>query len=98
MRTSALALPVASSMVFHRPIGDTASPARDAIGAIAAKRNRVQNAARIDVVMMKSAQLLRDDPISPLDEPDKDRWIAEFRAPLREIGISHSAGTGTRAT
>jgi tetratricopeptide (TPR) repeat protein len=45
-----------------------------------------------------AAPSFRDDAVRPLHERDKDRWIAEFCAPLGEIGISHSAGAGARAT
>src|ERR1700678_3369393 len=45
-----------------------------------------------------AAPSFRDDAVRPFHERDKDRWIAEFCAPLGEIGVSHSAGSGARAT
>jgi len=42
-------------------------------------------------------QLFGDNPISPLDERYKDRWIAELRSPLGEIRFRNAPGSRTGA-
>ena len=44
------------------------------------------------------APSLGDDAVRPFDEPDKDRRIAEFCAPLGEVRVSYSTGPGAGAT
>ena len=46
----------------------------------------------------RAAASLRDDAARPFHERDEDCWITEFCAPLGEIGVNHSTGTGARAT
>src|ERR1700719_1425737 len=51
-----------------------------------------------DSLDARAVPSFRDDAVRPFYERDKDRWIAEFCAPLGEIGVSHSTGAGARAT
>ena len=45
-----------------------------------------------------AAPSFRDDAVRPFHERDKDCRIAEFCAPLGEVGVSYSTGAGARAT
>jgi hypothetical protein len=53
---------------------------------------------KLAAIRSMPALSFRDDAVRPFHERDKDRWIAEFCAPLGEIGVSHSTGAGARTT
>src|SRR6202789_895320 len=75
----------ARSWPMLRPASATRMPRR--------RHNRIETA--ITAALPRS---FRDDAVRPFHERDKDRWIAVFGAPLGEIGVSHTAGAGARAT
>src|SRR6202046_1033972 len=88
MRTSALGLPVASSKVYQSPIGDANSADRPAIGAIAAKSNKLQRAARVVEIMTRDS-LVRPTPCS---RPAKVRRSVATRVASAAVarGVLHA--------